>query len=74
MAHSDEVINLSSDERPQDPQVFISLPSVHRTLKVFTHVGSKHHLLVLGQELPQPSTHLSKGGESVLIYYSSTEK
>ena len=61
LTHSEEIINLSSDERPHESQVFLKLSSAYRIEEVFIPVGSKHHLLILRQELPHPATHLSKG-------------
>lgn len=58
--HSKEIINLSCDDRAHDSQVLLKLPSVFRLQEVFVLVGSKHHLLIIWQELPEPSTYLTK--------------
>lgn len=58
ITHSEEIINLRSDERSHNPQVFLELSSVYRISEVFVLVGSKHHLLIGRQELPHPATHL----------------
>ena len=61
ITHSDKIIDLSSDERSHDSQVLLKLSSANGTEEVFSLVSPKHHLLILGQELPHPSTHLPKG-------------
>lgn len=67
ITYSEDVINLCSDERSHDPQVFLKLPSAYRFFKVFIFVCSKHHFLILGQELPHPSAYLSEKSQYCCI-------
>lgn len=59
--HCEEIIHFSSDEGSQDAQMFLELSSAYGILKTFIHVGSKYHLLILWQELPHATIHLSEG-------------
>lgn len=40
--------------------MFLELPLAYRILKTFISVSSIYHLLILRQELPHASTHLSE--------------
>lgn len=58
--HCEKIINFSSDEGSQEAQMFLELSSAYRVLKTFIPVGSKHYLLILWQELPHATIHLSE--------------
>lgn len=59
--YSEEIINFSADEGSQDAQMFLELSSAYWILKTLIPVGSKYHLLILWQELPHATIHLSEG-------------
>ena len=60
LTHGQEVVDLYSDQGSQDTQVFLKLSAGHLVLEVLVSVTSKHHLLILWQKLPHPSTYLSE--------------
>ena len=60
LTHGQEVVDLDSDQGSQDAQVFLKLSAGHLVLEVLVCVTSKHHLLILWQKLPHPSTYLSE--------------
>ena len=58
--HSELFVDLGSDEGAHDAQVFLEFSDDHRMLEIPVGVCPEHHLLILRQELPHPSTHLSE--------------